>query len=73
LRACNICGLKGHYLTMCLLNPNRSRVAEKKGVTNDGVKKRERPITHCTTKDVGECVEEQYTIESNEDDYDESE
>jgi hypothetical protein len=29
-RNCGVCGLKGHYLTTCPRNPNRSRAMEKR-------------------------------------------
>jgi hypothetical protein len=42
---CGVCGLKGHYLTTCPRNPNRSHAVEKKGTSRGGARKRGRPRT----------------------------
>jgi hypothetical protein len=44
-RSYRVCGLKGHYLTTCPRNPNRSWAIEKKGTKRGGAKKRGRPRT----------------------------
>jgi hypothetical protein len=37
------CGLKGHYMTTCRMNLNRSSTVEKRGISRGGVRKRGRP------------------------------
>jgi hypothetical protein len=44
-KTCSTCGLKGHVTTTCRMNPNRSRVAEKKAPKRGGTRKRARPRT----------------------------
>jgi hypothetical protein len=39
-RSYGVCFLKGHYLTTCPRNPNRSRAIEKKGTSQGGARKR---------------------------------
>jgi hypothetical protein len=42
-RSCRVCGLKGHYLTTCPRNPNRSCTIEKNGTSRGGARKRGLP------------------------------
>jgi hypothetical protein len=39
-RSCGVCGLKGHYMTTCPMNPKRSCMVEKRGISRGGVRKR---------------------------------
>jgi hypothetical protein len=72
-RTCSHCHLKGHYLTMCPSNPNRSRAVECRGSGRGGVRKRGRPRTRrCSTEETyDEVVDDtEENIENEEDWFD---
>jgi hypothetical protein len=49
---CSHYHLKGHYLTTCPSNLNRSRAIERRGSGRDSVRKRGRPMTRkCSTEE----------------------
>jgi hypothetical protein len=73
-RSCGVCGLKGHYLTTCPRNPNRSHAMEKKGTSRGGARKRGQPRTiRGSPKMSHDSMDEQDLLDDVEEEYDESE
>jgi hypothetical protein len=72
--SCGVCGLKGHYLTTCPCNPNRSCTVEKKGTSRDGARKRGRPRTRrCSPEMSRDSMDEHDLLDDVDEEYDESE
>jgi hypothetical protein len=71
--SCGVCGLKGHYLTTCPRNPNRSHIVEKKGTSRGGARKRGRPRTRRGSPEMScDSMDEQDLLDDVEEEYDES-
>jgi hypothetical protein len=69
---CGVCGLKGHYLTTCPMNPNRSRAVEKKGISQGGVRKRGRPRSRRDNPEMSRDSMDEHDLDDVEEEYDES-
>jgi hypothetical protein len=68
-RSCDTCGVKGHYTTTCPLNPKRSHVVERKGMSRGTRGKRGRPrMRRCNFEDSNDdpCEDVSFT---EDDDY----
>jgi hypothetical protein len=73
-RSCGICGFKGHYLTICPRNPNRSQAMDKKETKQGGVRKRGRPRTRRGGPDMlRDSMDEQYLLDDVDEEYEDSE
>jgi hypothetical protein len=68
-----VCGLKGHYLTMCPRNPYRSCAVEKKVISQGGVRKRGRPRARSGSPEMShDSMDEHDLLDDVDEEYDDN-